>query len=122
MTAMSTLKRSWFGALLVLVPACAHMEKGRGHDSVDELVRARTSLHTGWEHGSPEAKQISDRMQALLQDGLTPEHVSSYADPGWYDAPPGTMALAAASADLTRDGIDVEGPSQAWSDASVRSG
>ncbi|HEY3665618.1 MAG TPA: multicopper oxidase domain-containing protein, partial [Polyangiaceae bacterium] len=50
------------------------------------------------------------------------EHLSGYADPGWYDAPPGTTASAAASADLTRDGIDVEGPSQAWSDASVRSG
>jgi FtsP/CotA-like multicopper oxidase with cupredoxin domain len=50
------------------------------------------------------------------------EHLAGYADPGWYDAPPGTMALAAASADLTRDGIDIEGPSQAWSDASVRSG
>jgi hypothetical protein len=50
------------------------------------------------------------------------EQLSSYADPGWYDAPPGTQAAAAASAELTRDGIDVEGPSQAWSDPSVRSG
>jgi hypothetical protein len=34
----------------------------------------------------------------------------------------GTMVQAAPSADLSRDGIDVEGPSKAWSDASVRSG
>jgi hypothetical protein len=50
------------------------------------------------------------------------EQLTSYADPGWYDAPPGTMAQPAPSADLSRDGIDVEGPAKAWSDASVRSG
>ena len=50
------------------------------------------------------------------------EHLEGYADPGWYDAPPGTMAQAAEVSDLTRDGIDVQGPAQAWSDAGVRSG
>ncbi|HEY3665711.1 MAG TPA: TolC family protein, partial [Polyangiaceae bacterium] len=55
------------------------MEKERGHDSVDELVRARTGHHTGWEHGSPEAKQIADRVQQLLQGGLTREHAVQIA-------------------------------------------
>ena len=50
------------------------------------------------------------------------EELASYADPGWYDAPAGTMAQAAAPADLTHDVIDVNGPSKAWSDSNVRSG
>ena len=28
-------------------------------------------------------------------------------DPGWYQHPPGTVALKASDADLARDGIDV---------------
>ncbi len=52
-----------------------------------------------------------------VRDSLT-----SYADPGWYEAPAGTLAEAAPSADLARDGIDVTAPSKAWVDASVRSG
>jgi FtsP/CotA-like multicopper oxidase with cupredoxin domain len=35
-----------------------------------------------------------------VRDGLT-----SYEDPGWYDAPPGTQADLAAAEDLRRDGI-----------------
>ena len=50
------------------------------------------------------------------------EQLGSYADPGWYDAPPGTQALPAAGAELARDGIEVDAPSKAWSDSSVRSG
>lgn len=52
-----------------------------------------------------------------VRDGLT-----SYADPGWYDAPPSTVASNATSADLAHDGIDVKAPSQAWADSKVRSG
>jgi manganese oxidase len=48
--------------------------------------------------------------------------LTSYADPGWYDAPPGTLAQAAPSADLTRDGVDPHAPAQAWADAKVRWG
>jgi FtsP/CotA-like multicopper oxidase with cupredoxin domain len=33
------------------------------------------------------------------------EHLTSYADPGWYQAPPGTVAQAASKQDLERDGI-----------------
>jgi hypothetical protein len=36
-----------------------------------------------------------------------------YDDPGWYDNPPGTLAMAAEAGDLTRDGIDVHGKSSA---------
>ena len=57
--------------LLVLVPACAHMEKGRGHDTVGKLVEARSGYRTGWEKGSPEARQISERVGKLLEGGLT---------------------------------------------------
>jgi manganese oxidase len=32
-------------------------------------------------------------------------------DPGWYQHPPGTVALKASDAELARDGIDVKEPS-----------
>jgi FtsP/CotA-like multicopper oxidase with cupredoxin domain len=39
------------------------------------------------------------------------DHLASYdEDPGWYQHPPGTVALAATAAELTRDGIDVSEP------------
>jgi cobalt-zinc-cadmium efflux system outer membrane protein len=79
MTSRGKLKRGFAVGLLAFVPACAHMEKERGHDSVDELVRARTGYHTGWQHGSPEAKQIAERMKMLLQGGLTREHAVEIA-------------------------------------------
>ena len=31
------------------------------------------------------------------------EHLSSYDDPGWYDNPPGTLAVAATEDELRRD-------------------
>ncbi|WP_239014075.1 multicopper oxidase family protein [Archangium violaceum] len=37
------------------------------------------------------------------------DRLDSYADPGWYENPANTQALAAAEADLLRDGIDVNG-------------
>ena len=48
--------------------------------------------------------------------------LASYADPGWYDAPPGTLAQAATSSELARDGIDPKLPTPAWADSKVRSG
>ena len=41
------------------------------------------------------------------------DKLQSYNDPGWYDNPPGTLALAASEEELRRDGIDVKGPSPA---------
>jgi cobalt-zinc-cadmium efflux system outer membrane protein len=64
---------------IALLPACAHMEKARGHDSVDRLVQARTGYHTGWERGSPEARQIADRVAELLKGGLTRERAVQIA-------------------------------------------
>jgi hypothetical protein len=43
-----------------------------------------------------------------VRDGL-----ESYADPGWYANPAGTLASAAAQAELERDGIDVDHPPRA---------
>jgi hypothetical protein len=39
------------------------------------------------------------------------DHLPSYdQDPGWYQYPPGTVALKASAEDLARDGIDVNAP------------
>ena len=57
--------------LTLLLPACAHMEKGLGHDTVSKLVEARSGHRTGWEQGSPEGQQIADRVSALLRGGLS---------------------------------------------------
>ncbi|WP_163780531.1 multicopper oxidase family protein [Myxococcus vastator] len=38
------------------------------------------------------------------------ERLARYADPGWYDNPPGTLAVAASPDELRRDGIDVNAP------------
>ncbi len=38
------------------------------------------------------------------------ERLASYADPGWYDNPPGTLAVEASADELRRDGIDVNAP------------
>ena len=50
------------------------------------------------------------------------ESLSGYADPGWYDAPAGTIADLAPHTDLSRDGIDPSAPSPAVSDAKIRFG
>jgi FtsP/CotA-like multicopper oxidase with cupredoxin domain len=38
------------------------------------------------------------------------DHLKSYADPGWYDAPRGTTSSEAGEADLRRDHINVDHP------------
>jgi FtsP/CotA-like multicopper oxidase with cupredoxin domain len=43
----------------------------------------------------------------------TRDGIRSYEDPGWYDNPAGTLATAAAPADLRRDGIDIDHPPKA---------
>jgi outer membrane protein, heavy metal efflux system len=68
-------------ALLVacLLPACASMQKERGHEDVAKLVERRSGYRTGWQQGAPEAQQISDRVTKLLQGGLTREGAVSIA-------------------------------------------
>jgi manganese oxidase len=38
------------------------------------------------------------------------ERLAGYADPGWYNNPPGTLAVPASADELRRDGIDVNAP------------
>lgn len=38
------------------------------------------------------------------------ERLTGYADPGWYDNPPGTLAHEVSEEELRRDGIDVNAP------------
>ncbi len=66
----SIMKLGLAFGLALLLAACAHMEKGRGHDTVSQLVEARSGHRTGWEQGSPEAQQIAERVDALLKGGL----------------------------------------------------
>jgi FtsP/CotA-like multicopper oxidase with cupredoxin domain len=47
----------------------------------------------------------------------TRDGIRGYKDPGWYENPPGTLAVAAVAADLRRDGIDVEHPPAAEDDS-----
>lgn len=42
-----------------------------------------------------------------VRDGIT-----SYADPGWYENPPGSLALPATAAELAENDIRVKGPGQ----------
>ncbi len=47
-----------------------------------------------------------------IRDGI-----SSYRDPGWYDAPAGTVARGASAADLQRDAVDPARPPAVEDDA-----
>ena len=38
------------------------------------------------------------------------ENITSYADPGWYEHPVGTVAQVASEQELQRDGIAVDAP------------
>ena len=38
------------------------------------------------------------------------DRLAGYADPGWYDAPAGTLASPATAAELARDGFTVGAP------------
>lgn len=50
------------------------------------------------------------------------EHLTSYEDPGWYENPDGTLASAANSEDLRRDGIDVKNPPRGDAGRGARTG
>ena len=73
------MRRPFALMLAVLLPACASMQKERGHDDVAKLVERRSGYRTGWEQGAPEAKQIADRVTKLLEGGLTRERAVSIA-------------------------------------------
>lgn len=81
-------------ALILLASACVSIRPERGHDQVDELVRERLGLETGWAAGDPGAEAIAARVDELLSAGLTrerairiallnnPELLSTYAGLG----------------------------------------
>jgi hypothetical protein len=50
------------------------------------------------------------------------DRLAGYADPGWYDNPPGTLAEGAGEADLRRDGIDPSTPPRGDAGPAVRHG
>jgi outer membrane protein, heavy metal efflux system len=66
-------------ALLSPLFGCASLQKERGHEDVAHIVMQRTGHHTGWEHGSPEARQIAERVKELLETGLTRDHAVEIA-------------------------------------------
>ena len=66
-------------ALAVVLPSCASMQKERGHDDVSKIVRRHSGYRTGWEHGSPEDRQIAERVSQLMTGGLTRDRAVSIA-------------------------------------------
>jgi cobalt-zinc-cadmium efflux system outer membrane protein len=55
------------------------MHQERGHDDVSKIVQRRSGYSTGWERGTPEARQIAERVSKLLAGGLTRERAISIA-------------------------------------------
>jgi len=55
--------------------------------------------------GAPGPFDVID-MSGLLTLLKVREGITSYEDPGWYQHPEGTVATAAAAADMRRDGIE----------------
>lgn len=83
-----------------------------------------TMGHTGMDMGKHAEIMPMPRNTIAMKGGVGPfdyismggmftivkvrDHVKNYdQDPGWYQHPPGTVALKASPADLVRDGIDV---------------
>jgi len=102
-----------------LLPGYMSMgETGMGDMADMGMAVPKNSIPMVGGHGKYDTITMGGMFTILkVRDTLT-----SYADPGWYDAPPDTLAQAAASADLKRDGIDVNAPPAAKADASVRMG
>ncbi|HKO48886.1 MAG TPA: TolC family protein [Polyangiaceae bacterium] len=73
------MKRSLALLMSVVLPACASMQKELGHEDVAKLVERRSGHRTGWEQGAPEEQQIADRVNKLLEGGLTRERAVSIA-------------------------------------------
>ncbi len=73
------MKRAFALFLAIALPSCASMQKERGHDDVAKIVRHHTGYRTGWEHGTPEDRQITERVSTLMTSGLTRDRAVSIA-------------------------------------------
>jgi outer membrane protein, heavy metal efflux system len=73
------VKQSLVIAFACALPACASMQKERGHDDVSRIVERRTGHNTGWEKGAPEARRIAERVSKLQEGGLTRERAVAIA-------------------------------------------
>ncbi len=65
------MKRALGVVLALGLAGCAGISKERGHDQVSALVEQHAGFATGWGEGTPEGAQISARVDALLDGGLT---------------------------------------------------
>ncbi|MET0403805.1 MAG: TolC family protein [Cystobacter sp.] len=67
--------RRWLLTAALGLPAlgCATLSPERGHAELGALVQARVAVTTGWEQGPPPAEAVRERVQTLLQEGLTRE-------------------------------------------------
>ena len=73
------MRRAVAMVLAAVLPSCASMQKERGHDDVSRIVQRHSGYRTGWEQGTPEDRQIADRVTQLLTGGLTRERAVSIA-------------------------------------------
>jgi FtsP/CotA-like multicopper oxidase with cupredoxin domain len=102
-----------------------HMTMGGMHDHSKQMTRGEMSDHseqmTRGEMSDHSEQMAMPENSIAMMGGNGPhglidmggmltvlkvrEHLTSYADPGWYQAPRGTVAQAASKQDLERDGI-----------------
>lgn len=107
------------GKVRRLLPGYMTMgQSGMGDMADMQMSVPKNSIPMVGGHGKYDPITMGGMFTILkVRPGLT-----DYADPGWYDAPVGSVASNASSAELTRDGIDVNAASVAWADSNVRSG
>lgn len=65
------MSRAVVAAVAVGLVGCAGISKQRGHEDVSALLEKHAGFATGWREGTPEAAEISARVDSLLDGGLT---------------------------------------------------
>lgn len=75
-------------------------QTGMGEDMQMPIPKNSVAMRNA--HG-PHGVMTMGGMSTVLK---VRDHLASYKDPGWYEAPAGTVAGPATGAELTRDGID----------------
>jgi hypothetical protein len=108
------------------IPNMVGMQPGDLDEKIRPLLPTYMTMgHTGMDMGKmaevmpmpansiPMKGAVGPFGDSILMGGMftivkVRDHLQSYdQDPGWYQHPPGTVALKASAADLARDGIDV---------------